>query len=40
MINKLPHFKGHNICILMVITLKGRGFINLGSGLYREYILI
>ena len=33
MINKPPPFKGLNIRIPIIIPIKGRGFINHGSGL-------
>ena len=33
MINKPPPFKGLNIRIHFIIPMKGRGFINHGSGL-------
>ena len=33
MINKPPPFKGINIGIPIIIPIKGRGFINHGSGL-------
>ena len=33
MINKPPPFKGLNIRIPIIIPIKGRGFINQGSGL-------
>ena len=33
MINKLPPFEGLNIRIPIIIPVKGRGFINQGSGL-------
>ena len=36
MINKLPPFKGLNITIHTIIPIKGRGFINHGSTLFRR----
>ena len=33
MMNKPPPFKGLNIRMLIIIPIKGRGFINHGSGL-------
>ena len=33
MIDKPPPFKGLDIKITIIIPIKGRGFINLGSGL-------
>ena len=35
MINRPPPFKGLNIGISIMIPIKGRGFINPGSGLRR-----
>ena len=35
MINKLPPFKGLNIRIPIIIPIKGRAFINHGSGLLK-----
>ena len=35
MINKPPPFKGLNIRIPIIIPIKGRGFINHGSGLLK-----
>ena len=39
MINKLSPFKGLNIKIPIIIPIKGRGFINQGSGLPPEIML-
>ena len=36
MINRHPLFKGLNMRIPMIIPIKGRGFINRGSGLNPE----
>ena len=39
MISKPPPFKGLNIQIPIIIPIKGRGFINQGSGLERLVVL-
>ena len=38
MINKPPPFKGLNIRICIIVPIKGRGFVNQGSGLTRSIV--